>query len=122
MLSVYTLLTVGMQLHLHHCCGELSDLHFFASKECLQEPEGEDDHCCKKGNCCSFIHIDLKIDDSHQPSEPERFAPPVICEPTRCIAPIIIEETCQSASISEDHSPPLNSKRYLLFHSLVLYA
>jgi hypothetical protein len=111
-----------MQLHLHYCCGELSDLHFISSKQCNQSSADDADHCCEKGRCCSFIHIDLKIDDSHQPSEPGRFALPVFCESARCIVPLIVEETAQSVRFSEDHSPPPNSKRYLLFHSLVFYA
>jgi hypothetical protein len=122
MLSIYALLSLGVQLHLHYCCGELSDLHFFASKECHHEPEGKEDHCCKKGNCCSFIHIDLKVDDSHQPSETARFIPTTFSEPIVCSNPIASVSTAQAITFSKNDYPPPNSKRYLLFHSLVLYA
>lgn len=121
-LSVYTLLTVGMQLHLHYCCGELSDLHFFASKECHQEPEGEEDHCCKKGNCCSFIHIDLKVDDSHQPSETARFTPLEIAQSFDYSLPSTDVLTSIKGFIKESHSAPPISRRYVLYRALVLYA
>jgi hypothetical protein len=122
MLSVYTLLTVGMQLHLHYCCGELSDLHFFASTDCKQTPGDEEDHCCKKGNCCSFIHIDLKVDDSHQPSETARFIPIEIAQSSDYSVPCIAMLTGLTDFITESHSPPPISRRYVLYRSLVLYA
>jgi len=122
MLGIYALLSLGVQLHLHYCCGELSDLHFFATKECHQEPEGEEDHCCKKGSCCSFIHIDLKVDDSHQPSETARFIPIEIAQSFDYSLPCMAALNDQTGFITESHSPPPISRRYVLYRSLVLYA
>ena len=121
-LSVYTLLTVGMQLHLHYCCGHLSDFHFLPSDTCNHTSENNDDHCCKKGDCCSFIHIDLKVDESHQPSEIARFIPTIFSEQIVYSSPIACVNTAQAITFSKNDYPPPNSKRYLLFHSLVLYA
>jgi len=122
-LSVYVLLTAGVQLHLHYCCGHLSDFHFQATNDCEhgndEEHEGD---CCGKQHCCSFIHIDLKVDESHQPSELARFIPILFLEPN---VPLPAMDVCANSNIidfSENDSPPPNSKRYLLFHSLVLYA
>jgi len=122
MLCIYTLVSLGVQLHLHYCCGQFSDFHFFAVEHCNYEMGEEEDHCCKKENCCSFIHIDIKLDDSHQPSETSR------------IVPIEIEDSfgfCLQAKstlysntvfISQSDSPPPISRRYVLYRSLVLYA
>jgi hypothetical protein len=122
MLCVYALLSLGIQLHLHYCCGHLSDFHFLPVEHCSHGTESEDDHCCKKGNCCSFIHIDLKVDDSHQPSETARFIP---IETAPSIHFALQEQTKHSGFPdfeSESHSPPPICRRYVLYRSLVLYA
>ena len=121
-LSAYTLLSVGMQLHLHYCCGELSDFHFLPSDTCDHSSEKDDDQCCKKGNCCSFIHIDLKVDDSHQPSETARFSPIEIAESSDYSVPCKAMLTGITDLITERHSPPPIGRRYVLYQSLVLYA
>ena len=122
MLGVYTLLSVGMQLHLHYCCGHLSDFHFLPVEDCSHDAESEDDHCCKKGNCCSFIHIDLKVDDSHQPSETARYTPIEINQsPVNCF-PQLCEVHNDRGFVSESHSAPPIKRRYVLYRSLVLYA
>jgi hypothetical protein len=122
MLSIYALLSLGVQLHLHYCCGELSDFHFFASKDCKQTPSDHEDHCCKKGNCCSFIHIDLKVDDSHQPSETARFIPIEIAQSLDYSLSCMATLNGHTGFITESHSPPPISRRYVLYRSLVLYA
>jgi hypothetical protein len=122
MIAVYTLLSVGMQLHLHYCCGQLSDFHFLPSDTCNHTSETNEDHCCKKENCCSFIHIDLRVEDSHQPSEIARFIPFDFSEPIVFCSPNIVRNDSSGIEFVENNSPPPNSKRYLLFGSLVLYA
>lgn len=121
-LGVYALLSVGMQLHLHYCCGKLSDFHFLPSGECNHATESDEDHCCKKENCCSFIHIDLKVDDSHQPSETARFIPLDVAptfEFSVSEQPVL---TGLCGFSADNHSPPPISRRYVLYRSLVLYA
>jgi hypothetical protein len=121
MVGCYLLLSAGIQLHVHYCCGEVSDVHLSAEQSCNHG--ADDDHnCCKKGSCCSYIHLDLTIDDSHQPSETASFTP------VDCISPTIEHERLQVFSTSaytllrcEDASPPI-AKRFLLFHSMILYA
>ena len=121
-MCVYFLLTLGMQLHLHYCCGELADLHLFSAEQGCDSHANEDDHCCKKGNCCSFFEIDLRVDDSHQPSEQARYTPFEIAQP------FVYRYATQNSPPrlegfkSESHSPPPISRRFMLYGSLVLYA
>ncbi len=122
MLCIYFLLSLGMQLHLHYCCGELADFHLLTSEHCTHDDGGSEDHCCKKENCCSFIHIDLRVEDSHQPSEIARFIPFDFSEPIVFCSPAIVRNDSSGIEFVENNSPPPNSKRYLLFGSLVLYA
>ena len=121
-LGAYTLLSVGMQLHLHSCCGKLSDFHFLSANHCDHSSESDNDHCCKKDNCCSFIHIDLKVDDSHQPSETARFTPIEIAESFDYSLASIAMLTGLKGFITESYSPPPLSRRYVLYRALVLYA
>jgi len=121
-MCVYFLLTLGMQLHLHYCCGELSDLHLFSAEQGCDSNANEDDHCCKKGSCCTFFEIDLSVDDSHQPSEQARYTPFEIAQP-------FVYRYATHNSLprlegfkSESHSPPPISRRFMLYGSLVLYA
>ncbi len=122
MLCIYFLLSLGMQLHLHYCCGELADFHLLTSEHCTHNNEGSEDHCCKNENCCSFIQIDLRVEDSHQPSEIARFIPFYFSEPIVFCSPTIVSNDSSGIEFVENNSPPPNSKRYLLFGSLVLYA
>ena len=122
MLCVYTVISVGIQIHLHYCCGKLSDFHFFPTTTCDHSSGEDNDHCCKKNNCCSFLHIDLGIDDSHQPSESSRL---LTCEVSQTHIPCY-EQTHAPILIHRFHKPdssaPPNYPRYLLFRSLVYYA
>jgi len=121
-MCVYFLLTLGMQLHLHYCCGKLADLHLFSSEHCGHSEQSDEDHCCKKENCCSFIHIDLRVEDSHQPSEIARFIPFVFSDPLVYCPSNAVNNDSSRIEFVQNDSPPPNSKRYLLFNSLILYA
>ena len=120
MVCLYSLLTLGVQIHLHYCCGHLADLHFFEEQHCDHHDEHE--HCGTTGNCCSFIHLDLKVDDSHEPSAMARFISLTVLEPVVYFVPIAVHSVFPGIEFSEKDFPPPNSRRYLLFQSLVLYA
>lgn len=122
-LSVYILLSVGVQLHLHYCCGHLADFHFISSQRC-EENAGEEDNdtCCGKSHCCSYVHINLKVDDSHQPSETARFEPIILENPSQFSFPLPKNNISRCDVPKEKNAPPPDDGRYLRFHSLVLYA
>ncbi|MFM7234157.1 MAG: HYC_CC_PP family protein [Flavobacteriales bacterium] len=122
-LIVYVLLTAGVQLHLHYCCGHLSDFHFISSSPCEHNSDQEkNDTCCGKKHCCSYVHIDLKVDDSHQPSETARFIPVIIEGAFAHSFPILIHSASRCDTPPVKNAPPPDDERYLRFHSLVLYA
>jgi len=122
LVSCYLLISMGVQLHLHYCCGELSDVHFFNHHACNHS--GEDaDHCCKKNNCCSYVHLDFSVEDSHQAASqtaPQHFK--IELEEPLFAAQAPITGSVQSPSPEADASPPPLSRRFVLFHSLILYA
>jgi hypothetical protein len=108
-------------LHLHYCCGHLSDIHLFGQVNCNHDHD-DSDHCCKKNDCCSFVHVDLKIDDSHQPTESSAFH--LVEFPVKKeIAFNVVSFNSLGSSFQtiEDSSPPIE-RRFVLFHSLMLYA
>ncbi len=62
---VYGILSVGIHLHMHYCCGQLSDISIFDHNACDHHDEN-DGGCCKKStDCCRFEDITLKLDESH---------------------------------------------------------
>lgn len=72
--SWYALLTVGVQVHMHYCEGELAHV-------ALNTSGNEDSGCClDKGcedneGCCSFEDVFLVLDEDHkQPTELFSFA------------------------------------------------
>jgi hypothetical protein len=64
----------------------------------------------------------LRVEDSHQPSEIARFIPFDFSEPIVFYASKTASNDSPGIEFVENNSPPPNSKRYLLFGSLVLYA
>jgi hypothetical protein len=122
MFSVYTLLSVGVQMHLHYCCGKLADIHLFSDNDCSHHDDNQQDSCALKSDCCSFIDINLKVDDSHEQTSPIHFSsPPIVHVLPEAIEVFASLNDATAAPISDPINPP-DLRRYLLFHALVLYA
>ena len=121
MVGCYLLLSAGIQLHVHYCCGQLSDVHFFDQTSCNHTDE-DADHCCKKNSCCSYVHLDFNVDDSHEPTASMVYQTGIV-ETTPLVlsahTPFAAHQS--SFSFQEDSSPPIG-RRYVLYHSLILYA
>jgi hypothetical protein len=119
---VYALLSVGVQMHLHYCCGKLADIHFFSNHGCSHHDEEHDDDCSHESDCCSFVDLSLKVDESHeQVASVVLDVEPIQAEPSKypsCI-PDLSSITVERYTSSTD---PPDEKRYLLYRSLVLYA
>jgi hypothetical protein len=122
LVSCYLLITLGVQLHLHYCCGELSDIHLFNRHSCDHQQDNSDP-CCKKSNCCSYVYLDFKVDDSHQPTaSTEAQLQQLAIMPVLSTPQASIVRCEQTYSLQADASPPPIGHRYVLFHSLILYA
>lgn len=121
MMSFYLVMSIGVQLHMHYCCGQLSDIHLFVHESC-NHANDDSDHCCKKNECCSFIHLDLKVDDTHQPADSFSFEPIDFSENVKpSLEGFARVESASLHSFVEDSSPPI-ARRFLLYQSLMLYA
>lgn len=123
MLAVYGILSVGVQLHMHYCCGELADVNIFSTQTCASQ-ESDAQNCCQMtSNCCTYESLSFKLDDSHNPTY---FTLPLL--PTT--QNLTIEMPCHEfVSIElggnlsfEFHHPPADKAIFLLNHALILYA
>ena len=67
LIVIYLLSAIGVEIRLHYCCGQLSDVHWYPKKQAPEECDN--DHCCKAHkNCCSYQDICIKnCDDHHTP-------------------------------------------------------
>ena len=121
-LSVYALLSVGVQMHLHYCCGKLADIHLFSDNDCSHHDDSHQDSCAHKSDCCSFIDINLKVDDSHELTSSILINTPQIADLSGDHIEVISTLSNASSTPISDPTNPPDLRRYLLFHALVLYA
>ena len=119
---VYGLLSVGIQLHLHYCCGKISKVQFFEPVKCCGESEKED-ACSVSQNCCRYEEVSFKIDDTHTFST---FKLPLLSSdfPPIALAPGLNVESDQSDPIErkKQGAPPGKVPIYLAQQSLLYYA
>ncbi len=122
MMFVYGLLSIGIQLHLHYCCGKISTSEFFESKKCCGQSEKEHD-CSVTHNCCRFEDVSFKIDESHTAST---FKLPTLKTEIQLSLflpelPLESDHTDQCETINQG-APPGKVPIYIAQHSLVFYA
>ena len=118
---VYALLSIGLQIHLHYCCGKLSKFSLYEPVQGCTSHEDDGD-CCLNTDCCQFGFINLKLDDEHQrPTESyASFVPGVMESPLLWESPDECPTSFNHFRSDDDTGPQL--PRYLKFHSLILYA
>lgn len=123
MLSVYGILSIGVQLHLHYCCGELADVNIFSSQNCTSQ-ESDDQNCCHMtSNCCTYENLSFKLDDSHNPTYFKLPLLPTTQDLTFEIPRHEFVSLSQNVNLSfEVHYPPTDRALFLLNHALILYA
>jgi hypothetical protein len=112
---------MGLQLHIHLCCGNLHSVGF-AESSCCHGGEKED--CSSNGNCCDFVEVDLSLKAEHRvPS----YAPeiPVLVIASQPVFEIIVEE--DYSVHSEEYqtlrgSPPSYPPIYEAIQSRIFYS
>jgi len=122
---IYTTLSVGINLHLHYCCGKLANIHLVGSEHnCCDTTEHNHDGCELGKHCCSNEDIKVSIDEKHQPSQ---FKVTFVASQSfpvsytiREFAFIIVAK--QTISFGTDSDPPAKLPVYLMQHSLLFYA
>ena len=118
---MYAVLSTGLNIHLHYCCGKLAELNVLQSIErcCVHEM---DHSCTVRKNCCQFEDIRLKMDQPQvTPTVTTAlFSPHLVFEKslpvhfTRAIAEV-------SHQLSEDRGPPLVGVDLCILHSSLVY-
>lgn len=116
---IYLLLTSGISIHLHYCCGKLAEVGVISlNKKCCSHED--DKSCCLQKNCCKFEEVKIKLDDVHRIPKVVELSP-VIAEigfqSTVSIAPVLADDHFNSVY---DHDPP-PIQFYKMNCSLVLY-
>jgi hypothetical protein len=121
-MTIYGILSIGIHLHLHYCCGKLSDVSLFNKQGCNHEEHQES--CCRKtDHCCSYADISLKIDESHSATYFKVVLPDFELFSSH------EQETvfpCRSGFLTEmvpdQHAPPIGVPAYVMYRSLLFYA
>lgn len=117
--ALYGLLSIGVHVHLHYCCGKLSGLHLVSGADGCCGSESHEG-CSVEHACCSYEEIDLSIQEDHYRSFFQLTIPQV-------------EEISYPeffAVLSDQPKAPLSTvgdfavkrKLYLEFSSLIYYA
>lgn len=122
---VYTLLSLGVNLQLHYCCGKLADVQLVGAKsDCCESAESEDHGCTLNHKCCTNEDVKILIEDEHQPSQFK-----VVFNSFAAISlPHIVAEfpisaiSKQKISFGANSDPPDQLPIYLMQQSLLLYA
>lgn len=119
---IYGILSVGIHLHMHYCCGKLSDISLVTNTAC---DHGSDNQSCgkKSDHCCNFQDIALKIDDSHSASYFKIVLPAVeISSPGFKGADEVLSIIATNQHVVYAHAPPADIPIYLSCCSLIFYA
>jgi hypothetical protein len=118
---VYSILAVGVQIHLHYCCGKLHDMSFYSqAKSCCEH--GNNEACSLDHSCCDFKEIAFEVKDQYHHQSKYSFEADLI--------PISIVERnvdiVKSALTVEPCLPELDPAPdwpcYIRFQSLLFYA
>lgn len=124
MMAIYGVLSIGIHLHAHYCCGKLTELSLYEPVKscCANDDHPEQDGPAIRNNCCDFKHYDLKIDDTHAASYCNLVLPAVSVVDVQVAFPaIVITEKTHVPSVPVN-GPPSDIPLFIQHHALVLYA
>jgi hypothetical protein len=123
-MCVYGVLSIGLHLHLHYCCGKLSDVGLFETRGCCEDQsENTDNSCSYASSCCTFENFDFKINEGHYATFFKTFPLKAIDLVKQSLFVssqdiIVAEKTIPIYHIEPDDGVPI----YLRLESLKLYA
>lgn len=117
LMTIYSVLAVGVHLQLHYCCGNLAGIEFGSTSGCCGTEENQ---CNLEKTCCSFESVDLSISDEHRVSTFSRIFLPSqkIIYPKTPALTAVVKVTETNELRFRFHERPL----FLMHSSLVLYA
>jgi hypothetical protein len=128
MMSIYGILSIGIHLNLHYCCGKIAAVDFINSDKCGGVAM---DACCGHSGdgasvsrrCCAFDEVSFKLDESHQAiffSVPLIKADFISNEPAKYNGEILV--ICGQGHAVTDTGPPGDVPLFLRHQCLVFYA
>ena len=65
--ALYGVLSIGVHIHLHYCCGKLSGMELISEPNACCSNE-ENPGCSVSHQCCTFTLLDFSIEDEHYSS------------------------------------------------------
>ncbi|MDZ4751616.1 MAG: hypothetical protein SGI87_08390 [Flavobacteriales bacterium] len=117
---IYLLLSSGIQIHQHYCCGKLKEVSF----------TGVPDHCCATEHgscsiskkCCDIRELNFKIDDVHQIRETLQTSGNPIDIKVHEFVPLTTQVEMEVASLlSNANAPPNGVNLYTMHCALIVY-
>ncbi len=123
-MSVYGILSIGIHLHVHYCCGKVSDFSLYEPVKscCAHDHESNDEGPSFNSNCCDFEHYDLTIDESHQASFMKLAFPRLISEKISTTDNVTEQAIAIHVPSLPTNGPPPDVPLFIKHQSLVLYA
>lgn len=117
---IYLLLTAGVQIHKHYCCGKLKEISFTGTPDlCCTADEGT---CSFSHKCCDIKEFNLKIVDEHRNPHIDVLktgSVGIIKFPSLPVINVFSIE--EPVVFCDDHAPPVQRDLYELHCSLIVY-
>lgn len=117
---IYLLLTAGVQIHKHYCCGKLKEVSFTGTPDvCCTSDKGT---CSFSHKCCDIKEFNLKIVDEHRNPEIDVLKTGWVgiteFPSLRFIRALSFEEP---SVFCYGHAPPIQRELYELHCALIVY-
>jgi len=115
----YAVLSMGFQVHVHYCCGDISGIAINQPVQTIDCCDAHHDGCAVEKTCCSSEDFYLALEEEHNsPSELFIQAAPAV-ESIQLLPLIEVQvgQPMQSNQAVQINGPP----RYLLFESRLIY-
>lgn len=121
---MYSLLAIGVHIHMHYCCGKLASVQFFDQKEtCCSHDEDDHAGAAIEAKCCSNESLNINLNAEH---EAFSWNPQVSSHVALSVAVAQPEVSCfvsKSVFVSNKaNAPPAKIPIYLSIQSLIYYA
>lgn len=118
---VYVVLTSGVHLHLHYCCGKLAELNLFRFEDkCCSHDSHES--CAYHKNCCEYEEFSVKLDGAQHAPKVFVFDSALPESNEYCNLTSFHSNPVQDFNDNIEGRGPPGTPYYLLNCSLVLYA
>lgn len=105
-LTLYSFLSLELNVSLHYCKGVFTDLHLFSEIENCCAHGSNHEHATFECNCCSNESLYLTIDEEHLPSEKQNWS---FITPITFVEPFFSSTNTESIDLT--HFSPIGYNR-----------